>query len=104
MCVQCYPESRANLARIARSTYGRGHAVGFANSTAAAEERDDKHDRAEHDQQDGRGDDVVLIADLAQLLELHQRNGTDHDQRNAAELLESRGRKTCSISKSYWLS
>lgn len=47
---------------------GRGHAVRFANSTAASEEGNDEHDRAEHDHQDGGGDDVVLIGDFAYLV------------------------------------
>lgn len=63
---------------------GRGHAVRLANGPAATEEGDDEDDRTEHDQQDGRGDDVVLIADVAQFLEPNQRDGTDDDQRNAA--------------------
>lgn len=63
---------------------GLDQAVRFANGSAAAEERNHEHDRTQDDEEDGRSDDVVVLANLLQLGNLGQRNAANDDQCNTA--------------------
>lgn len=65
-------------------THGLGHAVGLANGSAASEERNHEHDRTQDDEEDGRGNDVVVLANLLQIGNFGQRHAADDDQCNTA--------------------
>lgn len=85
----CKPEENMNATqdqeRIDRViAYGRGHAVWFPNGAATSEECDHEYDRSEHDEQDRRGHNAVLIADILQVGDLGQRNASDYHQCNTA--------------------
>lgn len=68
-------------------TYHRGHAAGLVDGTAAAEERNQKDDRAEHDANDGGHVHLLqLLVGAADVAQLQNGGHTEGQNGDAAKL------------------